>query len=782
MVFGVTDVQHDDLSNSYRASRPEVGAYVSVGNKFIDMVSLADKESKVSIPLTNPRDKVQIILKQLDRNERKLGSISIPVHLFRELKSNTVYSHWVTLFDYLEDDEYDGDLGVDDTETPSARITYYLDSQSPSRSSKPATTSTTTTRTEESKGGSKRVITNTRTTTVSSYSTRYSPDKAAKTTTTTTAYRSDYNSGGDPQPEVLNVRAQPISSVNEYVSQDRSDAERYSVRVLRSDLTNNTRGLVNELQDQQSHLFNEEDRRIEQLANLDKLHRELQGEHVQDQITGFNLTRKDQEITCDYDVRKAAFGEQIKALSSRIEDVELAHAQTKGVEAEAARENQRVNQELNKTYDTKASGLTPLSKDLRTENVSLRKAYTNSNNELGKESQDTNKVTKQHEDVITAYNSTIDKYNDLLLKVELARKEAEADANVVVDGISKEDGDNITLRKTLDHTTNEKSSLSASAARLKTQLGKLDKSYTVFLNSLIDINNSQNREIQSLNDAITQNGEACNQLSRELKNQSDIIDKLHEEVDRENATAMNERLSRLIDTLVVIDSKRRCAQDSLEDGQTNWSIKLRLFLDEASRRSRETAKSKRMQEIEQKIQKIDRLTREIYDLQTEIDRLEARVYTDSNRGVVNAELKKELDGLKLKQRWAEEERNQTYNELEILLQLLRDRDIREAQRSEIKELLDEIEYCRRQISERNKIIRELEDEIGELDGRINELQALIDAKNKEIDELTRLLNQRIARLNELQKALGGAIKEANYRAAKGDLVDEMLANYLNIVG
>ena len=39
------------------------------------------------------------------------------------------------------------------------------------------------------------------------------------------------------------------------------------------------------------------------LAHLERVHRELQGEHIQDQITGAELTRKDIEITADYDVR-----------------------------------------------------------------------------------------------------------------------------------------------------------------------------------------------------------------------------------------------------------------------------------------------------------------------------------------------------------------------------------------------------------------------------------------------------------------------------------------------
>lgn len=114
-------------------------------------------------------------------------------------------------------------------------------------------------------------------------------------------------------------------------------------------------------------------------------------------------------------------------------------------------------------------------------------------------------------------------------------------------------------------------------------------------------------------------------------------------------------------------------------------------MDEASKRSRESARLKRIQEIEQKITKIDRLTREIYDIRTQIDKLENKVFTDKNRDTVTTEFKYEFDGHQFKLRWAEDQRRQAFEELEYLLQLLKDRDIRDSQRSEITDLLDELE-------------------------------------------------------------------------------------------
>lgn len=41
---------------------------------------------------------------------------------------NQEYSHAITLFDDLEDDLYDGELGFDDDDFPSVRLTYHLSS------------------------------------------------------------------------------------------------------------------------------------------------------------------------------------------------------------------------------------------------------------------------------------------------------------------------------------------------------------------------------------------------------------------------------------------------------------------------------------------------------------------------------------------------------------------------------------------------------------------------------------------------------------------------------
>lgn len=66
-------------------------------------------------------------------------------------------------------------------------------------------------------------------------------------------------------------------------------------------------------------------------------------------------------------------------------------------------------------------------------------------------------------------------------------------------------------------------------------------------------------------------------MTVDLKNKTIQVNDLHREVDKENATNINQKLTELLNTLVEIEKKRRVSQNNLENALENWSIKLKLF-------------------------------------------------------------------------------------------------------------------------------------------------------------------------------------------------------------
>ncbi len=61
-----------------------------------------------------------------------IGSISIPSFMFLQCPLKKMRKIWLTLFDYIEDDEYDGDLQEHDDENPRIQMQFKLTNEATS--------------------------------------------------------------------------------------------------------------------------------------------------------------------------------------------------------------------------------------------------------------------------------------------------------------------------------------------------------------------------------------------------------------------------------------------------------------------------------------------------------------------------------------------------------------------------------------------------------------------------------------------------------------------------
>ena len=64
-----------------------------------------------------------------DDSPPQVGTISFNVEYFRNVtisQYGTQFTQWITLFDDVDDDEYDGDLGEDDEELPMIKTTFTI--------------------------------------------------------------------------------------------------------------------------------------------------------------------------------------------------------------------------------------------------------------------------------------------------------------------------------------------------------------------------------------------------------------------------------------------------------------------------------------------------------------------------------------------------------------------------------------------------------------------------------------------------------------------------------
>ena len=54
-----------------------------------------------------------------------IGSVSIPQYIILNGGLNT-FTQWITLFEHEEDDEYDGEMGINDDEEPRMQVKFTI--------------------------------------------------------------------------------------------------------------------------------------------------------------------------------------------------------------------------------------------------------------------------------------------------------------------------------------------------------------------------------------------------------------------------------------------------------------------------------------------------------------------------------------------------------------------------------------------------------------------------------------------------------------------------------
>lgn len=326
-------------------------------------------------------------------------------------------------------------------------------------------------------------------------------------------------------------------------------------------------------------------------------------------------------------------------------------------------------------------------------------------------------------------------------------------------------------------------------------MSSLVGTYAKFLTSLNITVNGQEEDLKDLSSQFRERENEITNLNGELQKKSLEVSDLHREMDKENAMNINQRVTELTDTLVNIEKKRLDSQNTLENGLSGWSAKLKLFQDETSRQSREAAKKKAFAKVEDLLEKLRKVSNDMSELHEIKESLDYKIFTDNNLDEVDSTMEKEMQGVMLKIRWANDEKRSIYNELETALKLLEDKNrFIEAQREDIQALMGDIASDQELLEEKRHVIIELREEIrlcdieitelteviAQLDQRIEDLEVAIDGKNHELAELNALYNSKIQHIRSLEKQLGKA--NSTFKGVKGDELDEMLANYMQLAG
>ncbi len=109
--------------------KENLGFYVFLGLNLLDVLMLpkSGPTNPVKIPLSTliSSDMVRIVTKTLGVDEQIVGSISIPQYIILQ-GGLASYTQWITLFEHQDDDEYDGQMGLNDDEEPKVLVNFNI--------------------------------------------------------------------------------------------------------------------------------------------------------------------------------------------------------------------------------------------------------------------------------------------------------------------------------------------------------------------------------------------------------------------------------------------------------------------------------------------------------------------------------------------------------------------------------------------------------------------------------------------------------------------------------
>jgi FtsZ-binding cell division protein ZapB len=118
-----------DIKMAGSLDKSKLACYASLGNKVLDVLIIANLEQQLSVPINDKSADLKLVIKLLSNSKQRpadyLGSVSLPTKLINTVKPNKKVTRWITLFDTIEDDDYDGDFTEDDFEEPMILVEFF---------------------------------------------------------------------------------------------------------------------------------------------------------------------------------------------------------------------------------------------------------------------------------------------------------------------------------------------------------------------------------------------------------------------------------------------------------------------------------------------------------------------------------------------------------------------------------------------------------------------------------------------------------------------------------
>ena len=503
--------------------------------------------------------------------------------------------------------------------------------------------------------------------------------------------------GAEPEPTPKRERSQAAAPVQQEVN------EAHSVEYLKADLQSKLKELVTSLSEDQQALFAEETERISVLANLETVHTELEGEHRQDAEVTETLTTTKITIQTEIKTRNEDISATIAQLKSAIAQVEELLTAVKGDIATEEAKTVELQAVVDAPEDIEEVGLSEESRAVRAENEELRNKKATLTETLLAENKEKDELLAKHSDLVSEYNGAIAGFNtqllalkqdSLLTSVDLAEAESKATTG--------KDAAELTSAK-VGFQESTIARLEALLAQMRADFAASDEHYADYIKSLKDIGLSHATEASGLSDDLLKTEGEIRDLQQRIEEQKSRLNHHASESDRVKAIDYDRRIGVLSDDLRRADGKRKDAQDKLENGQGNWSFKVRVFADQHAERREE--RDRRIAEVEELLAELRSASTSANETLEETDIASHKIQVDENLDECAKGLQKENEGVGLKNKWAEDERDKLFQRMEEALENAKQKE------AQIRDQEDQIRAFNEEIRRMKELIEEKKAEI-----------------------------------------------------------------------
>lgn len=401
-------------------------------------------------------------------------------------------------------------------------------------------------------------------------------------------------------------------------------------------------------------------------------------------------------------------------------------------------------------------------------------------------------IIKSHHDLVEDFERAVWRFHDDIRKIEQTRTIFAKEIAGLQSELDLNETESDYLQRRLECGEIDVSSLKDALARLTKDYSDTDTEFNRYTDKLRLNLRNQDFIINNLLKNFSTRQNEISDLNNEVERQKSHVDHYQNELTKIEQIEYEKKFTQLSGDLRKAEDFRKGHQDELENAHGDLTTKFNLWADNLAEKQRE--RDEQAQKINDTLDKIKETSGTINDLLNQLENIENKIRTDINRDVVLDQLNRERESIDNKLRFATDELNKLRGELDDAIRNMNDNnDLVEEQRRQIDALRKDIDELRKLIEEKKKIITQLEIDIQlaieeierlkkiieDLDRRIKLLRDQIAERDAEILKLQAMLDERLRRIEWLTNQIGeGPPPEITYKAAKGDLVDEMLAKYI----